>query len=285
MGLAAGLVAPDGLDESSGGPAAPARVLLRVDPVQQGRLVLVAEDNETNRKVIQRQLQLLGVAARIAVDGRQALDHWRSGNYAMVLTDLHMPFMDGYELAAAIRSEERERDLPRTPIVVLTANAVRDEELRCLAAGMDVYLTKPVRLAQLHSTIEQLLGRCAPIDRSRLDGPSGRPGGPSVDLAVLRALIGDDEQVIGEVLASFMTSASQSCDELIAGAARQSMQTVAESSHRMKSAARSVGALHLGELSAQLQEASEDARTETVTSLLPAFRAELEAVMGYLRAR
>ena len=285
VGLASGRVAPDSSDEAPGGPETAARAPLRVDPVQQGRLVLVAEDNETNRKVIQRQLHLLGVAAEIVVDGKQALEHWRRGHYAMVLTDLHMPFMDGYELAAAIRAEERDRDLPRTPIVVLTANAVRDEELRCLAAGMDVYLTKPVRLAQLHSTVEQLFGTCAPIAEERPDRLAVRSDGRSVDLEVLKALVGNDEQVIEEVLASFVTSARQSCEELIAGAARHSMQTVAESSHKMKSAARSVGALHLGELSAQLQEASEGALAETVTSLLPAFQAEMAAVMDCLRAR
>ncbi|HEX7441362.1 MAG TPA: PAS domain-containing protein, partial [Caldimonas sp.] len=125
----------------------------------KGRLILVAEDNETNRQVILRQLQLVGFAADVVVNGREALASWRSGDYALLLTDLHMPEMDGYELAAAIRAEEREGH--RTPIIAVTANALRDEELRCRAAGMDAYLTKPVRLPQLQAAVEAWLGPAA----------------------------------------------------------------------------------------------------------------------------
>ncbi len=73
----------------------------RAEAMQQGRLILVAEDNETNQKVILRQLALLGYAADVAGDGREALERWQSGDYALILTDLHMPEMDGYELCLA----------------------------------------------------------------------------------------------------------------------------------------------------------------------------------------
>ena len=81
----------------------------------------MAEDNEINRKVIGKQLSLLGYMADFAVNGRDALRHWQSGEYALLLTDLHMPEMDGYDLALAIREAERGRS--RIPIIALTANA------------------------------------------------------------------------------------------------------------------------------------------------------------------
>jgi CheY-like chemotaxis protein len=119
---------------------------------RQGRLVLVAEDNDMNRRVIARQMELIGFAVQLAVDGREALERWRSGDFGLLLTDLHMPELDGYALATAIRAEEKGG--PRKPIIALTANSLRDEALRCFAAGIDAYLTKPVQLPRLKAAIE-----------------------------------------------------------------------------------------------------------------------------------
>jgi len=118
--------------------------------------ILVAEDNQINQAVIRRQLALLGYEAEIAPDGRAALERWRAGRHALVFTDLHMPGMDGYELAAAIRAEQGA--VARPFIVALTANAVKGEDARCRAAGMDDYLTKPLKLERLRSMLEKWLG-------------------------------------------------------------------------------------------------------------------------------
>jgi signal transduction histidine kinase len=109
-----------------------------------GRRVLVADDHPVNRQVLTGQLGLLGLAVDTAPDGVVALSLWRPGRYAAVLADMHMPQMDGYALAAEIRRREGVSGAPRTPIVAVTANAMRGEEERCLAAGMDAYLAKPV---------------------------------------------------------------------------------------------------------------------------------------------
>ncbi|WP_282188096.1 response regulator [Azospirillum sp. TSH64] len=110
--------------------------------------ILVAEDHPTNQQVVLRQLRRLGYAAELAADGEQALAAWRAGRHRLIVTDCHMPVMDGYELARRIRAEERD-GRRRTPIVAMTANALSGEMERCLAAGMDDYLAKPVTLAQL----------------------------------------------------------------------------------------------------------------------------------------
>jgi signal transduction histidine kinase/CheY-like chemotaxis protein len=132
-------------------------VAARDEALQQGRLILVAEDNEINRKVILRQFTLLGFTADMVSDGQQALVKWRSGDYALVLTDLHMPEMDGYDLTRAIRAEEG--NARRTPIIVLTANALKDEGDRCRALGTDDFLTKPVQLASMKAVLERWLPR------------------------------------------------------------------------------------------------------------------------------
>ncbi len=139
------------------GGLAPADVravpLTMVEARAQGRLVLVAEDDHMNQKVILQQLGLLGYAGEIAGDGAEALALWRRGSYAMLLSDLHMPHMDGYDLVAAIRREEPAGT--HLPVIALTANALRGEADRAMAAGMDAYLTKPVPLATLRGVLEQ----------------------------------------------------------------------------------------------------------------------------------
>ncbi|MDO8707032.1 MAG: ATP-binding protein, partial [Sulfuricaulis sp.] len=125
----------------------------RADVLRQGRLILIAEDNEINQKVILRQLALLGFAADIADNGSIALERWQSGDYALLLSDLHMPEMDGYELTAAIRAAEQGSR--HIPIVALTANALKGEADHCLAIGMDDYLSKPVQLADLKAMLEK----------------------------------------------------------------------------------------------------------------------------------
>ncbi|HRG71485.1 MAG TPA: ATP-binding protein, partial [Thauera aminoaromatica] len=163
VAIAAGRLAADEQAPTIGKSAAALAPPPRADALRQGRLILVAEDNETNQKVIVQQLALLGFAADVASDGEQALARWQSGNYALLLSDLHMPKMDGYELTAAIRGAERaaEAENPggarRIPIIALTANALRGEAVRCLDAGMDDYQSKPTPLAELKAMLEKWL--------------------------------------------------------------------------------------------------------------------------------
>ena len=127
--------------------------LSREDARRQGSLILIAEDNEINQKVLLQQLRLLGQTADVASDGREALERWQSGDYGLLFTDLHMPEMDGYELATAIRATETNK--PRIPIIAITANALKGEADHCRAIGMDDYLSKPVQLVNLKAMLEK----------------------------------------------------------------------------------------------------------------------------------
>ncbi|WP_165772203.1 response regulator [Niveispirillum lacus] len=124
----------------------------------QGRLILVAEDQPVNQMVIRRQLAILGYAADIHADGHAALAAWRPGAHGLLLTDCNMPGMDGYDLTAAIRAQEKAQSLPRLPIVALTANAMAGEDQRCINAGMDDFLSKPLNLDQLDRCLSRWFG-------------------------------------------------------------------------------------------------------------------------------
>ncbi|OIR02064.1 signal transduction histidine-protein kinase BarA [mine drainage metagenome] len=117
--------------------------------------ILVAEDNAVNRLVIQRLLKLLGHDAEILEDGRKALAAWRTGRYDLLLTDCHMPDMDGFALARAIRAEEAPPH--RTPIIAFTAAATLDEVRECTEAGMDDFLAKPIDVERLRAALARWL--------------------------------------------------------------------------------------------------------------------------------
>ena len=221
----------------------------------QGKLILVAEDDPINQKVITAQLGLLGYAAEIAGNGVAALGLWRGGHYALVLTDLHMPEMDGYTLAGTIREDEAGRR--RVPILALTANALRGEADHALAAGMDDYLTKPVPIEQLRAALEKWMPRqqASPLPATPGIEADASRADDVVDVAVLKALVGDDEEVVRELLSDYLVSARRLAVELRAACSAGDSRQVGAIAHKLKSSSRSVGALALGELCAELESA------------------------------
>ena len=119
--------------------------------------VLVVEDNAVNRTVIEAQLTRFGLKHQSSVDGNAGLAAWKDGKYSLVLSDIHMPDMNGYEMSEAIRKIESDTGLQRTPIIAIIANALEGEAEKCLAAGMDDYLAKPVKLNDLAEKLDQWL--------------------------------------------------------------------------------------------------------------------------------
>jgi len=252
----------------------------REDARKAGRLILVAEDDSTNQKVILRQLALLGFAADMATDGRQALELWRSGEYGLVLTDLHMPSMDGYELAVAIRAEEQGGQ--HIPIAALTATALKGESERCRAAGMDLYLTKPLQLADLRAALDELFQSASRAAEPSKDAPPARPTSVAVDLSVLEGLVGNDPAVIRDLLQGFLDSAGKTIEQLKTACGIGDMAATTEHAHRLKSSARAVGALVLGQLSEEIETAGKAGAVTTLVELLPMFERESDAVNAFL---
>ncbi len=242
--------------------------------------ILVAEDNEINRQVVEQQLSLLGLVADMADDGRQALQLWRRGGHAALLTDLHMPLMDGYELTRCIRAEETGPN--RLPIIAFTANAIQGEAQRCLESGMDDYITKPVLLGTLKATLERWLARStlAPPPLPPRPAVDAARGTLAVDVSVLKAYVGDDASLIRELMIEFRRSAQDAVAHLHQASAADDKRQLAAHAHRLKSSSRQVGALSLGDLCARLEEQALGGAVEP--ALIEAFDGEYAAVDRYL---
>ncbi len=152
--------------------------------------ILIAEDNPVNREVAGEALRQLGCQVDLANDGQQAITGWEATRYDVILMDCHMPNMDGIEAAKIIRVREATDGRPRTPILALTANARGEDYERCIAAGMDDYLTKPLTLDELRVALDRWVGhRAAPMESASRDGiAAGQPiavgGPPPADVTV-----------------------------------------------------------------------------------------------------
>ena len=119
--------------------------------------MLVVDDNAVNRKILARQLELAGASTDTAAGGEEGLEMWRTGRYDLVLADLQMPHMDGFELARRIRHAERAEHRDRIPILAVTASAFEEEEQKSRAVGMDGFITKPIAIEQLKATLDTWL--------------------------------------------------------------------------------------------------------------------------------
>ncbi|MEQ1629973.1 MAG: PAS domain S-box protein [Gallionella sp.] len=122
-------------------------------PSGHAAAILVVDDHPVNRLLLKQQLELLGLQVECANSGGPALALWRDGRYDLVITDCHMPEMDGYELTRSIRDIERLDARPRMPVIAWTANVLSEEKQHCQAAGMDAILTKPTELADLRAKL------------------------------------------------------------------------------------------------------------------------------------
>ncbi|MBK1838911.1 response regulator [Azospirillum sp. YIM B02556] len=245
-----------------------------------GALVLVAEDNATNQAVIRRMLSQGGYAFEIASNGVEALKLHAAGRYGLLLTDFHMPEMDGFALTSAIRSGEAEG--VRLPIVALTADALPGTEQRCLDAGMDAYLTKPVDSRRLFDLLERFLPQARDLRRRAPPAETATPkaaappadplANPLVDPQVLNlAYLGDIFAGAAEqaeaLVRGFIGGARGMIDESGAALAAGDLSGARETVHALKGGAHSVGATRLGQLAGDLQDALDAGDGDTAALL------------------
>ncbi|WP_434616266.1 ATP-binding protein [Azospirillum sp. B2RO_4] len=269
-----GRCAPDAAGPALEAPCLPSCLPSPV-PADSGP-ILVAEDHPTNQQVVLRQLRRLGYAAELTADGEQALAAWRRGRHRLVITDCHMPAMDGYELARRIRAEEdgqRDGGPRHTPIVAMTANALSGEMERCLAAGMDDYLAKPVTLAQLARVLARWLDPRT-VPEARTPEPQPAPTEeeealPVLDLDHVRETFGGMEGSgldagTLDMMDFFIETTQPTLERVRQALDAGEMEEARAAAHSAAGAARTAGARALAAACTALERAIVEARASDV---------------------
>lgn len=243
------------------------------EAAQEGLLILVAEDNAVNQQVIRRQLNTLGLACELVDDGVAALDRIRRGGIGLLLTDCDMPNMDGYELTRRIRQEEVGSSNP-LPIIAITANAMDGAAAACFEAGMNDYLSKPLEIGALQTMLRTYLPSTDPDQNLVTDAAAAEAdqsinqaaeapaeddgvsdGAAILDLSELKALFGDDTEVLNQLLQEFVASLDAGISEMLSGFDAEDYERVRAEAHKLKSSARTVGAHTLADLCFELEMA------------------------------
>ncbi|HYH00914.1 MAG TPA: response regulator, partial [Terriglobales bacterium] len=205
-------------------------------PIAGGRLVrvLVAEDNVVNQRVATQMLARHGYDAVLASNGKEVLEKLEQDRFDIVLMDIQMPEMDGYQATAEIRKKERTTGT-HLPIVAMTAHAMKEARDRCIEAGMDGYVSKPIRGKELVETIESLL-------------PPSTTTPPEVaaeaitDMSAALGRVGGDEELLAELAGIFIEDLPRSVSELEGAVAQRDPERVRRAAHSIKGAVLNFGA-------------------------------------------
>jgi two-component system sensor histidine kinase/response regulator len=275
--------------------------------------ILLVEDNQTNQQLVQYILGKRGYPVDVVDNGIMALEAYGEGNYDLILMDCQMPVMDGFEATRRIRSFE-EADGSRVPILAMTANAMRGDREKCLQAGMDDYITKPIQPRDMLAWMEDWLSRCEvqvattttaavepdmsheaevevkPEALAEVSAPlpasSSAQTSPALDPMILGCLRDGDpvgEELALELIQSYMETAPEIMDEIERLVLGGSLEECADVAHKFVSSNGTVGAMDFAKLLRRMEGACREGRTGEVEGLATQGRLELERALRELR--
>jgi CheY-like chemotaxis protein len=234
--------------------------------------VLVAEDNRVNQQLAARLLEKRGHKVSVVSSGREALDLLEHSHYDVVLMDLQMPEMSGLEVTAAIRRREKGTRI-RVPIVALTAHAMAGDRERCLAAGMDGYLSKPLRPSELNATLANLVPSIQPSEMQ----PPPVPANPQVlDRSAALKCVDGDHELLGELAQLFLDNCPRFWSDLDEALAAGDAAKVQRLAHNLKGSLANFGAGAATAVVRELEEMARAADLKGVAETLTSLRMEME---------
>ncbi len=269
--------------------------------------VLLAEDNLVNQKLAVYLLEKRGATVDVVGDGRAALAAFQQKAYDVVLMDIQMPDMDGFETTAMIRHEEQEQGKARTPIIAMTAHAMKGDREQCLASGMDGYISKPLQVDELVAAINKTLKR-TPSRRSpprqtpianddghlnAADKLSQRAADPaaapredvphSSDGAAVQARFADKEDLLKALCEAFTEEAPELMQQIEAAIATRQASALASAAHTLKGAAGSLGAEQLATAAQELEQRGRNQALDQAADDVKALREKLEGLLEALK--
>ena len=266
--------------------------------------ILVAEDNEVNAEVTTAMLEALGCDVTLAENGQIAIERLESESFDLVLMDCQMPIVDGFEATHRIRESETAaaaagREVDHMPVIALTAHAMQGDREKCLAAGMDEYLTKPFTKDEMSKVLAEWLGegsvaptaatpKAPPVIPAPVQAPHDDRKEPSLDPAALQSLLelqqNGKADLLQRVVNTYLASSSKLAAQLRESIEVGDAHGVAAAAHTLKSSSAQVGAVRLAVLSKDIEVHGRAGSVEGARGLLDEFLTELESVHEELAA-
>jgi len=270
-----------------------------------GRVLLV-EDNAINQRVARRFLERLGCEVEVVGDGAQAVAVFQRQRFGFILMDMQMPVMDGIEATRRIR--ELEIGHRRTPIVALTANAMMGTLERCLEAGMDDYLTKPLDITRLQDVLDRFFAPATDANTELFTEPSTEPStGPSataaashstdtdrqatpmtaLDTAIrarLADIAGDDTEFVGELINAFIMGSEENIREMHQGIVAKDPGALGRAAHKLKGASSNLHIDALAVMAGEVETAAKAGKDDGMPQAVEAVVKEFQRVAQAMRA-
>ena len=253
---------------------------LRAAGPDENSRILVAEDNLINQELMAAQLKMLGYKADYAANGVQALEHWRRGNYGLLLTDIRMPDMNGYDLVHEIRQLENVSGL-RAPVIAITANALEADVEKCYAVGVDDVIPKPVELEDLRKALDKWVPQGSKVAPAALAPATPTPAAPTpekvVDFSVLTHSIGDKPELQCDLLKSYLDALENEFEQIQRAFAWKNSEQISEYSHKLKSSSRSLGVIGVAQACEEIESSAKQVLWPQLEELMPSLRHHVDA--------
>src|ERR1700728_178437 len=251
----------------------------------QNRLkVLLAEDNAVNQLVALRLLERFGHTVTVAANGKKAVEAWEKGGFDAILMDVQMPEMDGWEATQAIREKERSTGL-HVPIIAMTAHAMKGDDERCFAAGMDDYLTKPIRTEELMATLEKI-GNRKQAQQTRQESPEthreNQKAPEAIELAAALERLGGDRGLYDELAEVFKKECPTFAAEMRKALDTRDLKALERSAHTLRGASSNLGAVAVAEAALDLERLARSEELESANGQLEILQKEIERLFTEL---
>ncbi len=279
------------------------RHALRAQRAHTRNRILLAEDNLVNQKVAVKLLEKLDYRVHVVADGHAVVAAWKNGAFDLILMDCQMPGMDGYEATRTIRKLEDGKG--HIPIVALTAHAMKGDEERCRAAGMDDYLSKPINRAKLYTCLDRLLpgtgttgsaraikGAAIGIETAKeLLVATGVPGPEEaqlrcpVDWAALLESIDGDEAFARELVNAFIGTGNRELAAIASALGTGNAAAMRESAHTIKGASSNMRASSTTSAAAQLEVAADSGESALIPVLADKLKTEVNRTIEFLQSK
>jgi len=217
--------------------------------------ILLIEDNPANQMIVRHFLEIIGCSVDCADNGQQAIEKIVAGQYELIVMDVQMPIMNGYEAARRIRSELKFRHLP---IIAMTANATQEDRERCLDAGMDDFIAKPIYQDQMYLILAKWLPDKKQLEEIKQELTDSQHTHTFINISALKHVLNNDIELVRKFSRKFIQVAEEALSEIETAKKHRDIKSLELLGHKLKSSARTLGAHHFADLCDGLEMAGID---------------------------